>query len=77
MRFYKSIPININLRFKNFDQSLKKHRKVQLGASKYFTFLTGSLLAISESLPFFESVKGNGILHVFSQVFKEYKEDLK
>lgn len=42
--------------------------------SKYVSFITGSLLAISESLPFFDNIKGNGLLHVLSNIKKEYKD---
>jgi hypothetical protein len=44
--------------------------------AKYVTFISGSLLAISESLPYFDNVNGNGILHVISNILKEYKEDV-
>lgn len=43
----------------------------------YVTFVTGSLLAISESLPFVKSSEGNGLLHAAAAVLKEYKEDVK
>ena len=51
--------------------------KPTTGVHRYIAFISGSLLAISESLPFFETTKSNGILHAISGVVKEYKEDLK
>ena len=44
---------------------------------KYIAFASGSLLAISESLAFSDSVKYNGILHAILGIVKEYKEDFK
>lgn len=44
---------------------------------KYFSFITGSLLAISELLPFFDNVKGNGLLHTLSHIQKEYKDNFE
>lgn len=31
--------------------------------NKYVSFITGSLLIVSETLPFFENFHGNGVLH--------------
>ena len=42
---------------------------------KYITFVSGSLLAISESLPFFDGIKGNGVIHTLSSIHKEYKNE--
>lgn len=43
--------------------------------NKYITFVSGSLLAISESLPFFDNIKSNGLLHMLSGIHKEYKDE--
>jgi hypothetical protein len=37
--------------------------------SKYISFTLGTLLTISESLPFFKDVKPNGILDSFLKMF--------
>ena len=37
--------------------------------SKYMSFALGTLLTISESLPFFKDVKANGILESFLNLF--------
>jgi hypothetical protein len=37
--------------------------------------VSGTLLAVSKSLPFFDNVNGNGILHVLSGVHKEFKDE--
>ena len=36
-------------------------------------FASGTLLAISESLPFFTNVKANGILDALKKIREEYK----
>lgn len=41
-----------------------------------FSFCTGILLAVSESLPFIDT-KYNGILHMFSKIQQEYKGNFK
>lgn len=41
---------------------------------KYISFAFGTLLAISETLPFFESFKSNGILHILKVVNEECKK---
>ena len=45
--------------------------------NKYLTFISGSLLIISETLPYFQSINGNGIIHTFTNILKEYKDDFK
>jgi hypothetical protein len=40
------------------------------------SFATGSMLAISEALPFIDT-KANGILHLLSNIQHEYKNDFK
>ena len=42
--------------------------------NKYISFVFGSILAISESLPFFDNIKGNGLLHTLNSINKEYKD---
>lgn len=44
---------------------------------KYISFVSGSLLIVSESLPYFETTKGNGIIHLLTNILKEYKDDFK
>lgn len=39
---------------------------------KYSMFVSGSLLAISEALPFIDS-RGNGIIDTFKKIRDEYK----
>lgn len=39
------------------------------------SFVSGSLLAVSELLPFTNN-KSNGILHCLSEIQKEYKSDI-
>jgi hypothetical protein len=46
----------------------------KLNLNKYITFISSSLLALSESLPFFDSVNGNGLIQMSSNIHKEYKE---
>lgn len=49
--------------------------KVQLteppksNTSKYISFALGTMLSISETLPFFKDVKANGILDSFLKLF--------
>lgn len=40
------------------------------------SFVSGTLLIISESLPFLNT-QSNGILHCISEIQKEYKTDFK
>lgn len=44
---------------------------------KYISFITGSLLVISETMPFFDNVQGNGLLHTLSSIQKEYKNNFE
>ena len=41
----------------------------------YISFISGSLLTISETLPFFNNSYGNGILHSLSKILQEYKQN--
>jgi hypothetical protein len=41
-----------------------------------FQFITGSLLVVSEYLPFTDS-KSNGILHSIKNIVDEYKNDFR
>lgn len=43
---------------------------------KYGMFISGTLLAMSEYLPF-SSIKGNGILDVIKKIREEYNSNLK
>lgn len=47
----------------------------KISYEKYITFGLGTLLSISESLPFFD-IKYKGILHMFKNINEEYKKDL-
>lgn len=42
----------------------------------YISFVSGTLLAISESLPFIDN-KYNGVLDCLSKIQQEYKENFK
>lgn len=41
---------------------------------KYMSFMLGTLLAISESLPLCENIKSNGILHMIKSINDEYRK---
>ena len=41
----------------------------------YASVLSGSLLAISEILPYISKIKGNGILQVLTNLFSNYEEE--
>ena len=64
IRFPRTINVNINNSPKTESKGINYHN--------YSVFIFGSLLAISEALPFVE-VEGNGILHVLKKVFEYYK----
>lgn len=63
------------LRIKLEPVELKLESPTKSNLNKYITFGTGSLLAISESLPFFDNIKGNGLLHMLVGIQKEYKDE--
>lgn len=42
----------------------------------YISFISGSLLAISEIMPFLDT-RSNGILHAFSKIIQEFRSDIK
>lgn len=42
----------------------------------YISFTTGTLLAISESMPFIDN-EYNGVLHMLSKIQQEYTKDFK
>jgi hypothetical protein len=54
--------------------SQKKSSKINY--SQYVSFISGSLLAISETIPFIDN-KYNGILHALSIIQSEYKNNFK
>ena len=65
------------LQFKNSQFKLiSDYLKPKKSYHGLISFLTGSVLAISESLPFVDN-KYNGILHTLSIIQKEYFTDLK
>jgi hypothetical protein len=73
MRFKVCRTVRIKVEPIKFEQVSKPGSPLH----KYIAFISGSLLAISETLPFFSSFKANGILQAVSGIIKEYKEDLK
>jgi len=44
---------------------------------KYVSFTVGTLLAISEVLPFFKSIEGDGIISALSKILSDYNTDFK
>ena len=60
-------PIEIKISDTNSNNSSHIH--------KYISFMSGSLLVVSESLPYFDNINGNGILHVFENIQKEYRDN--
>jgi len=70
-------------RFIKFPQTLKikidgfPHKtSLKTNWSSYISFCTGTLLTISETMPFIDN-KYNGVLHTFSKIQQEYKNDFK
>jgi hypothetical protein len=53
-----------------------KERTPKTNWHTYISFATGSLLAISESMPFINN-EYNGVLHALSKIQQEYKNDFK
>lgn len=43
----------------------------------YTSVLSGSLLVISELLPYISKIKGNGIIQVLTNLFSNYEEEKK
>ena len=50
-----------------------KDKKSETKFHTYMTFCISGLLAISESLPFLEKYKGNGILDALKKLNNEFK----
>ena len=65
------------LRVKLYPTELKLVSPTKSNINKYITFVSGTLLAISETLPFFDNTNGNGILHILSGVQKEFKDEFE
>ena len=63
-------PKLINIKIDGFPQKAKKN------AHSIIAFVSGTLLIVSESLPFLNT-ESNGILHCISEIQKEYKIDFK
>lgn len=55
---------------------VKDKLKVKPNWHSYIAFCTGTLLAISESMPFIDT-EYNGILHAVNKIQQEYKSDFK
>jgi len=53
-----------------------KEKAVKPNWHSYISFCTGTILCISESMPFFDN-EYNGILHALSKVQEEYIKDFK
>ena len=51
-------------------------QKVKTNWHAYISFISGTLLTVSESLPFIDN-KYNGIVHALSKVQHEYKDNFK
>lgn len=64
------IPRIMNIRIKGFPLKENKNNYRNI-----ISFISGSLLIVSESLPFLDN-SPNGILHCLSEIHKEYKTDL-
>lgn len=72
MRIY--IPRILNIKIKGFP--LKETKVTKHNYHTIISFVSGSLLIVSESLPFFDNTS-NGIIHCLSEIQKEYKTDFK
>ena len=71
MRTVKSLfQRTLNINIKGFPIKEKKNYH------NIISFVSGSLLIVSEFLPFLDS-SPNGILHYLSEIQKEYKSDYK
>jgi hypothetical protein len=53
-----------------------KEKAVKTSWHAYISFGTGTLLAISESMPFINN-EYNGVLHALSKIQQEYIKDFK
>lgn len=69
------VPLRVNLSLDKKPLQIKLISSKKSNFTKYVTFISGSLLAISESLPFFDNINGNGVLHMLSSIQKEYKDE--
>ena len=67
------IPKTFNIKIKGFPL---KEKVVKNNYRNIISFVSASLLIISESLPFFDN-SSNGIIHCLSEIQKEYKSDFK
>lgn len=63
-------PINIRILFPNQSNAKNNTETHHMEMNKYVAFVSGTLLAISESLPFFDNVNSNGLLHAASGIMK-------
>ena len=63
-------PINIRIIFPNKLDAKNKTETHHQELNKYIAFISGTLLAISESLPFFDNVNSNGLLHAACGIMK-------
>ena len=63
-------PINIRILFPNQLNAKNNTETHHTEINKYVAFISGTLLAISESLPFFDNVNSNGLLHGVSSIMK-------
>jgi hypothetical protein len=61
---------------RTFKIKIETSQPVKTNLRSYISFFTGSLLAISESMPFIDN-EYNGVLHALSKIRQEYKNDFK
>lgn len=67
----RCLPRVINVKLEN----ISPIQKVSFGerVKNYVMFGSGTLLAVSESLPFMTDIKANGILDAMKKIREEYK----
>jgi|694.fasta_scaffold143430_3 hypothetical protein len=55
------------------ENALQSQEQNNLGY--YTTLVSGSLLVVSELLPYISKIKGNGIIQVITNLFTKYEEN--
>jgi len=66
----------LKIKIDGFPVKDKLKDKLKPNWHSYIAFGTGTLLAISESMPFIDT-EYNGILHAVNKIQQEYKSDFK
>jgi hypothetical protein len=76
MRHFKSFS-RLHIKLDDIDTINKLSQKsTKPNWHGYVSFFTGSILTVSETMPFIDS-NYNGILHALSKIQEEYKSDFK